>query len=164
MATQGRWKLNHLSILIRLQRWGRKTLQNTKRYEVRVAKYHASGCGAAIRSEKMSDVISNTLAFALPESVSEGCETDAVVDTVADKLAVAEVTTLAETPGDVSNQPLLDMLLHALRGLSRDTRRTLSNAEAKKLLDTLIDRESMAEVETFGDTMGQCGRIRLLLK
>ena len=31
---------------------------------------------------------------------------------------------------------------------------TLSNGKERKLLDTLIDRESMAEVETFGDTIG----------
>ena len=32
-----------------------------------------------------------------------------MVETVADKLAVAEVTILAETPGDVLNEALVDM-------------------------------------------------------
>lgn len=67
---------------------------------------------------------------------------NADVDTVADTLAVAEVTTLAETLGNVSNDALVDMMLtrsQRLR-LQYSTNTGLDNWEAKTLFNTLIER------------------------
>lgn len=67
---------------------------------------------------------------------------NADVDTDADTLAVAEVTTLAETLGNVSNDALVDMMLTRSQRLrpqySRNT--GLDNWKAKTLLNTLIER------------------------